>query len=139
MKRMVISLAVAATAVMPVAAPAQAATTRDLYMVKDVQQLDGGIYVGDFVSLRKTGKRVVGTVGAFSSEYVCVRGKVKDGKLRGTYYDRGMVSGHFTRTWVGHGKRQHIKGMTPVSWAQARTYLGSNPTRFIDDCIGETS
>ena len=129
---------VAATLAVGTLAPAQAAGARDLYMVQDVQQVNG-VYVGDFVALRKTGSRVVGAVGAFGSEYMCVRGRVVDGRLRGAYYEDGDVAGRFTRRWVGRGDRQRIKGMTAVRAGEVRVYLGSGPKRFIDICEAATS
>ena len=53
---------------------AVAAPTRDLYMVKDLQSVDG-LYYGDFAALRKKGRKVVGAIGAFYSEYFCIRGR----------------------------------------------------------------
>jgi hypothetical protein len=137
MKRLVpvVALAVAATGL--VAPAAQAAPTRDLYMVQDVENFNG-VYVGEFAALRKKGKRVVGAVGAFGSEYTCLRGKVTGGKLRGAYYEDGQVAGRFTRKWVGRGSTQRIKGMTSSTWGDMRVYLGSNPTRFIRTCIDLT-
>jgi hypothetical protein len=137
MKRFVPVLALAVAATGMVAPAAQAAPTRDLYMVKNMQYFDG-VYVGDFAALRKSGKWVVGAVGAFGSEYTCVRGKVSGGKLRGAYYEDGQVVGQFTRRWVGWGSKQRIKGMTSASWGDMRVYLGSNPTRFITTCIDLT-
>lgn len=136
MKRALTGLAVAVAAGTVAMPPAQAATTRDLYMVKDVQLVDDGVYIGDFVALRKTGKRVVGAVGAFGSEYLCVKGKVADGRLRAAYYENGAVAGRFSRAWAG----SRIKVMDSVSKAEVRTYLGgASPKRFIVDCIQQTA
>lgn len=120
---------VVAGALVGLVSPAHAAASHDLYMVKDVQSV-GGVYIGDFIALRKTGKNVVGAAGAFGSEYVCVRGRITDGRLRGAYYDRGEVVGHFSRAWRG----DRVKGMATATKAEMRTYLGSNPTRFINVC-----
>lgn len=118
-----------------VAAPAHA---RDLYMVKDVGYTNG-VYYGDFATLAKKGKKVVGAVGAFSSEYVCIKGKVSGGKLRGTYYEYGVPAGKFTRKWVGKGASQRIKGMQSASYNEVRTYLeGTDPRSFIADCRSMT-
>jgi hypothetical protein len=139
MKRTIAMVAAATVGSLVVMAPgAQAAPTRDLYMVKNLQQASDGIYIGDFAALRKSGKRVVGAVGAFSSEYVCVKGKVKSGRFRGAYYEYGVVQGYFSRKWRGYGANQHIKGMTPVSWASMSTYLGSDPDSLIQDCVNTT-
>ncbi|MCU0279377.1 MAG: hypothetical protein MUF33_06305 [Candidatus Nanopelagicales bacterium] len=115
---------------------ATAATTRDLYMVKDIEYIDDGLYVGEFAALRKTGKRVVGAVGAFSSEYVCLRGRVRDGKLRG-FFDGsyGEAPTRYVVRWKGTGKNQHIKGFAPISKAQMSVYLGSDPMSMIDACL----
>lgn len=122
-------------AVAPAASPAAAVTTRDLYMVKDVQSYEG-IYTGDFVAVRKTGKKVVGAVGAFNSEYTCLRGKIKDGRLYGAYYDRGEVAAYFTRKWST--EKKHIKGMKSVSRSTIQIYLGSDPRRLIRYCVRST-
>lgn len=125
---------VISAALLAVATPAHAATSHDLYMVDDVQFVNG-VHIGDFIALRKTGKRVVGASGAFGSEYVCLRGKVAGGKLRVAYYDRGEVVAHFARAWRG----DHVKGMTAATKAEMRTYLGSSPARFLAICERQTS
>lgn len=115
---------------------ATAATTRDLYMVKGIEYIDDGLYVGEFAALRKTGKRVVGAVGAFSSEYVCLRGKIRDGKLRGTFDGNfGEPPTKYVVKWKGTGKNQRIKGFAPISKAQMMVYLDSDPLSMIDACL----
>lgn len=125
-------------AVAMVAIPASAAHARDLYMVRDVGY-SNGVYYGEFAALAKTGKYVVGAVGAFSSEYTCIRGVVKNGKLRATYYSDGLPAGNFTRKWVGSGSSQRIKGMLPSTYTDMVTYLeGGDPRAFITDCQNAT-
>ena len=75
------AVAIAALTVGAVALPVQAASARDLYMTKDLENVNG-VYIGDFAALSKKGSKVVGAVGAFSSEYICIRGTVKNGILR---------------------------------------------------------
>ena len=118
--------------------PAAALPTRDLYMVKNIQSVDG-IYVGDFAALRKKGTKVVGGVGALYSEYFCIRGRVRDGRLRAVYYDEfNQPAGLFKRRWVGKGSKQRIKGMESVSRKTLKTYAGSNPKRVIRSCARNT-
>lgn len=137
MKRYVGILAAAGAACI-VAVPASAAQARDLYMVRDVGYSDG-VYYGEFAALAKSGKYVVGAVGAFSSEYTCIRGVVKYGKLRGTYYSNGVPAGNFTRKWVGSGNYQRIKGTVPATYDEMVTYLqGGDPRSFIEDCQSTT-
>lgn len=127
-------VALVGLSVVVMAAPAAAAPTRYLYMTKDVESVDG-VYIGDFVVLAKKGSKVVGALGAFSSEYVCVSGTVKNGRLRATIYDNGQAVGSFNRKWVGSGSTQRIKGMTRASKAEVTTYLGGgDPKTFIKDC-----
>lgn len=126
-----IAVAVLGLATVAMAAPAQA---KNLYMVKDVGQTDG-VYYGDFVAVDKTGTKVVGAVGAFSSEYTCFKGTVKNGRLKAMIYEDGQPVAAFTRKWVGAGPTQRIKGMTRVSAAQVTVYLeGTHPKSFIADC-----
>ncbi len=135
MKRDSVLVAVVALSSVALAAPvAQAVPARDLYMVKDVQQTSG-VYIGEFAALEKTGRKVVGAIGAFNSEYLCVAGKVKKGKLHGTYYQYGRVFRSFTRKWRGTGGNQRIKGMTPVNSASMFEYLGSDPDTLVQGCI----
>lgn len=143
MERTLISKAALATAfavgAVGLTAPsAAAAPTRDLYMVKNVESFNG-VYVGDFAALRKKGKKVVGALGAFGSEFVCVRGKVKGGKLRGLSY--GMDNNpeaRFTVRWTGSGSNQRIKSMKSVSKKKMRFYGASNPKRMITYCVRNT-
>ncbi|HQR81133.1 MAG TPA: hypothetical protein PLT68_13035 [Actinomycetota bacterium] len=116
--------------------PASAVPTRDLYMVKDVGY-SGNVYYGDFVAVRKSGKKVVGAVGAFSSEYFCVKGRVSKGRLKGREYNaNGEPGDRFSVKWRGTGAGQHIKGWRPISKATFRTYLqGDSPTRMINVCV----
>lgn len=107
-------------------------------MVKNVQATGDGTYVGDFAALRKKGKRVVGAVGAFYSEYTCVRGKISRGKLRGTSYDELGNPSSFSVRWKGSGVKQRIKGFKRVSKADMKFYGGSNPTRMIKYCVRST-
>lgn len=129
------AVVLAGIATVAVATPA---TARDLYMVKDVEYTNG-VYYGEFAVLAKKGKKVVGAVGAFSSEYFCVKGKVSNGKLRAKYYEFGMPAGSFTRKWVGSGSQQRIKGMVSASYDEVMTYLeGTDPRSFIADCRSAT-
>lgn len=134
-----IALAVGVTAAGLGIQPATAATTRDLYMVKNVQFADG-IYIGEFAAVRKKGKKVVGAVGAFYSEYFCIRGTVKNGRLRAVYYDEfNQPAGLFKRRWTGKGSKQRIKGMTSVSRKKLKTYAGgTDPKRLIRNCVRNT-
>lgn len=136
MKRYATGILVGLAAVL-VATPVLAAPSRNLYMVKDLQYTDG-VYYGDFVTLAKKGSKVVGAVGAFSSEYVCVKGTVKNGKLRAQYYENGVPVGSFTRKWVGSGSQQRIKGMTSATAGEVATYLETDPRTFIRDCRSAT-
>lgn len=136
MRRYAVVIAAAATGLAMV--PASAAQARDLYMVKDVQ-VTNGVTIGQFAALSKTGKYVVGAVGAFSSEYTCIRGVVKNGKLRAAYYENGVPVGTFTRKWVGSGSSQRIKGMLPATYSDMVAYLeGGDPRAFITDCQSAT-
>lgn len=118
--------------------PAAAVPTRDLYMVKNIQEADG-IYLGDFAALRKKGKKVVGGVGALYSEYFCIRGRVENGRLRAVYYDEfNQPAGLFKRRWVGKGSKQRIKGMKSVSRKKLKKYAGTNPKRVIRACVRNT-
>ncbi len=137
MKRSV-AMVVALGAASAVLGPASAAQARDLYMVRDVGYTNG-VYYGDFAALSKTGKYVVGAIGAFSSEYTCVRGVVRNGKLRGTYYSDGVPAGNFTRKWVGKGAYQRIKGTVTATYDEMVMYLeGGDPRAFITDCQNTT-
>ena len=136
MKRVAAGILVGLTAA-AVVTPAHAAPSRNLYMVKDLQYIDG-VYYGDFATLAKKGSKVVGAVGAFSSEYTCIRGTVSNGKLRAKIYENGVPIGSFTRKWVGSGSQQRIKGMTSVTYNEASTYLESDPRSFIQDCRSAT-
>jgi hypothetical protein len=129
MKRsLAVMVAVAAGSAMLV--PASAAQARDLYMVRDVGYTNG-VYYGDFAALSKTGKNVVGAIGAFSSEYTCIRAVIRNGKLRGTYYADGVPAGNFTRKWVG----KRIKGTTRATYDDMVTYLdGGDPRALIANC-----
>lgn len=121
-----------------VAPTASAAPTRDLYMVKNLQSVNG-LYYGDFAALRKKGRKVVGAIGAFYSEYFCIKGKVSKGKLRATQYDEfNQPAGKYTVRWKGSGSKQRIKGTTSVSKAQMKRYGGSNPVRMIKACVRAT-
>jgi hypothetical protein len=118
--------------------PAASATpSRDLYMVEDLAY-SGGVYTGGFAALRKKGHKVVGATGAFASEYICVRGAVRNGKFRGQLYSNGEPWKSFTYGWKGSGARQRIKGTTSVSKADMITYGLSNPTALIKDCVRST-
>jgi hypothetical protein len=120
------------------AAPAaQAVPSRDLYMVKNLQYTDG-YYIGEFAALRKKGHKVVGATGAFSSEYVCVRGAVHNGKFHGQLYSDGEPWKSFTYGWKGSGATQRVKGTKSVSKADMITYGLSNPTALINDCVQNT-
>ena len=114
---------------------ASAVTTRDLYMVKNVEYIDDGLYVGEFAALRKTGRKVVGALGAFNSEYVCFRGRIRDGKLRG-FIDGsfGEAPTKYVVKWKGTGSMQRIKGFSPISKAQMSVYGGSDPSFMIENC-----
>ena len=120
------------------AAPAaQAVPSRDLYMVKDLQYVDG-FYIGEFAALRKKGAKVVGAYGAFNSEYVCIRGRVSYGRLKAIAYDQFGDPTTVNIKWQGSGSKQHMKGFAPVTRATASGYLGSDAKRFIIDCINST-
>lgn len=133
--RLVAGLAAAVVGAGLAVAPASAVPARDLYMVKNVGY-SGNVHYGDFIAVRKTGKKVVGAVGAFSSEYVCMRGRVSGGQLTARDFDpNGNPGKAFVRTWRGTGAGQHVKGWRSVSKATFRTYLeGSKPTRMINAC-----
>ncbi len=134
MKRYSAVVLVGASA-LAMAAPAQA---RDLYMVKDVENVNG-VYIGEFATLAKKGTKVVGAVGAFSSEYFCVKGTVKNGRLRAKVYENGVPVTSFNRKWVGTGSKQRIKGMSPATYDDVLTYLeGADPRSFIRDCRSTT-
>lgn len=116
---------------------AHAAQTRDLYMVSGVERVDD-YYIGDFGVLRKQGKTVIGAVGAFNSEYGCVKGRVTSGKLRGTFYPLEGPSQptSFSKRWVGAGDKQRLAGFQSVSRKKLRVYLnGQNPDRFLRYCL----
>jgi hypothetical protein len=131
MKRVAGVLA-ATVAIVGLAAPAQAVTTKDIYMVKNLQRVDS-FYVGEFVVLRKVGTDVVGARGAFSSEYFCFAGTVSNGIFGVQTWDEfNNPSGYWTRPWV-YG---HIKGWRKVTWSQFMRYSeGFKPGRAINYCI----
>jgi hypothetical protein len=132
--RAALATAIAVGAVGMAAPPASAVPMRELYMVSNVQYFNG-VYTGDFAALRKKGKKVVGAFGAFGSEYYCVKGKVKRGVLRGTYYDNfNNPEDTFKVRWKG----SRIKGMKKVSKKKMRTYGASNPKRMITFCARNT-
>lgn len=127
------AMAVAGLVASMVTLPAHAAPSRDLYMVQGLEYIEG-VYYGDFVAVAKQGSKVVGAVGAFNSEYTCIRGTVKNGKLRAKLYENGVPVDSFTRKWVGSGSKQRIKGTTSVTYTDMVTILGSDPGAFITDC-----
>lgn len=129
---LVLALLIGATAV----APAHAAPSRDLYMVRNLKQMDG-FYIGEFAIVRKQGKSVRGAVGAFASEYSCIRGKVTSGMFRGVVKSLEVQSTQsFKRKWLGSGDQQHFKGFRPVTRQQLITYSdGMNPDRPLKYCL----
>lgn len=119
-----------------VAAPAQAATTRDLYMVRDLKQMDG-FYIGEFAVVRKDGRSLRGAVGAFASEYSCVSGRLTAGIFRGTVTGMdGQPPAKFKRAWLGTGSKQRFKGFTSVSRSEFLTYSdGFAPEKPLRYCL----
>ena len=130
--------ALAAGAGMLAAPAATAAPGRDLYMVKNLRFNDG-VYLGDFAALRKKGAKVVGAVGAFNSEFVCIRGKVRGKKLRAISYDMfNKPDSRFSVKWQGSGAKQRIKGMRSVTRKKMTGYSGTDPKPMIRYCIRNT-
>ncbi len=119
-------------AIAGLAAPAEAVTTKDIYMVKNLQAIDG-YYIGEFVVLRKTGTEVVGARGAFASEYFCFAGTVSGGWFDVATWDEfNNPGGTWARPWV-NGR---IKGWRKVSWSQFMNYSeGFKPGKAINYCI----
>ncbi len=106
-------------------------------MVKNLQFSDG-VYLGDFAALRKKGAKVVGAVGAFNSEFVCIRGKVRSKKLRAVSYDMfNQPDGRFTVKWKGSGAKQRIKGMKSVTRKKMTRYAGTDPRPMIRFCVAQ--
>ncbi len=136
MKRMMAAVAGAA-AVLALGAPAvQAAPVKDIYMVKHVQATGDGMYVGEFVILRKSGTQVVGARGAFYSEYFCLRGTAGGGVFSVQKWDEfGNPNGTWTRPWV-NGR---IKSWSRVNWTTFMKYSGGyKPGKAINYCISAT-
>lgn len=131
MKRVAGVLA-ATMAIAGLAAPAEAVTTKDIYMVKNLQKVNG-FYVGEFVVLRKTGTEVVGARGAFASEYFCFAGSVSNGVFSVQTWDEfNNPGGTWTRPWV----KGHIKSWQKVTWTQFMKYSeGFKPGKAINYCI----
>jgi hypothetical protein len=118
--------------------PASAATSRDLYMVKNVHYADG-MYTGEFAALRTKGVKVVGAIGAFYSEYFCISGKVTEGRLRATRYDMfHEPAATFSVRWVGKGSTQRIAGSKSVTRRKLAGYAGTDPKPFLKDCLRST-
>lgn len=134
MKRLAGVLAVT-VAVSGLAVPAQAAKSKDIYMVRNVQRVDN-FYVGEFVVLSKARTQVVGAAGAFSSEYFCFAGTVSNGLFDVATWDEfGNQDGTWTRRWV----KGHLKGWRKVTWKKFMKYSeGFKPGRAINYCITQT-
>lgn len=95
-----------------------------LYLVKGVQRV-GGIYLGEFAVLRRSGSTVRADIGAFQSEFVTFRGTISGATLSGRLYedtdgDGDLESRAKTYTWVPASSR--IKGWTRVSRATLVKY-----------------
>lgn len=133
MKRLA-GVVAATVAIAGLAAPAQAVTTKDIYMVRNLQRIDS-YYIGEFTVLRKAGTDVVGAAGAFSSEYFCFAGTVSYGVFDVLMWDEfGNQDGTWTRPWV----KGHIKGWRKVSWSQFMRYSdGFKPGKAINYCIDQ--
>ena len=123
---------------MVAAAPASAAPARNHYMVYGLQYIDG-IYIGDFVAVRKKGRKVVGAMGEFGSEYQCLKGKVRNGRLKGWLYHNGQRDQAINVRWVGKGSKQRVKGMAAVTKAEMVQFSGGyTPTSMIRYCRANT-
>lgn len=111
----------AGAAVAPTAASRAAASC--IYLVRGVKKA-AGLYVGDFLVLRRTGANMRGYGGSFYSEGYDVRATITGRRVRiesGDPYQPGMGES-VTRKWVESQDR--IAGWKRVSRATMRKYSG---------------
>jgi hypothetical protein len=100
-----------------------AATSVCLYMVRHVERTDG-IYLGEFVVLRKTGPKVKGYGGAFYSEGFNLKGTITGTRAVLSSEDP-YQPGKWTRTtlkWVPAQSR--LAGWKRVQKSRLRKYSG---------------
>lgn len=122
------SLSAAATAATGTATELRA-KRKCIYLVRDVQR-SGRIYTGQFVVLRKSGKKLLGYGGAFYSEYYDLRGRIIKKKNR--RYARLTVSDPIDksvsetvlRRWVA--SKQKLAGWSKVRKSKVRKYSGGS-------------
>ncbi len=115
---------------------------RYLYMVRDVERT-GDIYVGRFIVIAKSGRRVVGVSGMFYSEGRCLIGKVYGstqrrliGEYPGFSYGGDWVPARRLNVrWVGFGDAQRVRGWTAVTADDMSVLSGGGVTSDIIEQI----
>ena len=97
----------------------QVAASQCHYLVRDLHDW-GHLYTGSFLVVHVEDNRVVGTAGAFSSEWTSVRGTIEGTQASLEIQDEGGTWRPWPQTWASGS----FVGWTDVPLEQMRTYSG---------------
>lgn len=106
---------------------------RTLYMVRNLKR-SGAIWTGKVAVIRKQGRRAIGIQGALYSEYRCLEGRIRGGRIQGTYPayrygDRVIPEAPLDERWIGKGNRQRMAGWSSVTAKRMKRISGGGVTK----------